>query len=401
MAERATIPIPLPNKIPAVSKLRLVLVQGATESVAGVAGEYWYSPEVVNEQFISNWQGKGEFDADLHMLHDTHNGPSWIINTLADQAVSLKYKILLTSESDADVPYEADWGPNYKVSEVYLSKEKKWVAVETLFKSSAVHIWWSAPNSPKLRQEGISWFYNEITVTESIYHTYYMTNGFTGGYMGIQDTSPKQVIFSIWDNVSDSESKDDQTDEFSKGEGVTVKRFSGEGTGGQSFFPYEWSVGKTYQLMVNVRPDKQPSDKVIFTGWFRIPEKKIWRMLASFQVRSRAASKKLESPYSFLEDYQGTGKRRQGLWGPAWFKSDNGSWVQATHGNGTTTGKDSNNRAIFLSEDKKQLGMITGGPALKDTSLGPYDVTKSPIPSVLTLNPLPSGDGSPAIAHDQ
>ena len=41
--------------------------------------------------------------------------------------------------------------------------------------------------------------------------------------------------------------------------------------------------------------------------------------------------------------------------------------------------------------------MMTGGPALDDSSLGTYHVVQSPIPSVLTCNPLPSGDDSPAL----
>ena len=77
-------------------------------------------------------------------------------------------------------------------------------------------------------------------------------------------------------------------------------------------------------------------------------------------------------------------------------KSDSGPWVQATHGNGTTTEPSANNRNVFLSDDKKHLGMTSGGPALSDLSLGPYDVQPSPIPSVLTLNPLPDHDGAPA-----
>ena len=182
------------------------------------------------------------------------------------------------------------------------------------------------------------------------------------------------------------------------GQDVTVRRFGGEGTGAQSFLAYDWKVGETYQLIVNVRPDAQSSDRAVFTGFFRIPELNIWRMLASFQVRPQAKSKKLEGIYSFIEDWVGNGWQREGLWGPAWIKSDNGPWVQATHGNGTTTGKNDNNRAVFLSEDKRRLGMTTGGPALpaNKLSLGPYDVVASPIPSVLTLNPLPDHDGAPA-----
>lgn len=367
-----------------VSKLRLVVVG---ENYADVAGEYSISDETLRDKNI--W-----IKNDSRLMFYT--GSNWVVT-----AMQYKQDIkdgatggFAGSKSNADVPYEADWAPNYKVSEVYLSEEGKWVAVETVFRSPSVHIWWSSPQCPQVQQDGVTWFYNEITVTETADNTYYMSNGFTGGYMGIQDRSPKWVLFSIWDNPSGA--TDDQVEVLAQGEGVTVRRFGGEGTGGQSFLTYDWKVGETYQLIVNVRSDAQDSEKAIFTAWFRIPELSIWRMLASFRVRPQATSKKLEGTYSFIEDWIGNGERRQGLWGPAWFKSDTSQWVQATHGSGSTTEQDANNRAVFLSEEKKRLGMITGGPALNDRSLGPYDVVQSSVPSVLTLNPLPDGDGSPA-----
>ena len=372
-----------------VSKLRLVSVQG--DNYAAVAGEYSRSDEMVREKNI--WVTERASDNRIMF----YTGSTWAVTSIQYKQDIMQGSTgrFYATNSKVDVQaYEADWSPNYKISDVYLSDKEQWVPVEDVFRSAAVHIWWSSPKSP---QEGISWFYNEITVTESAGNTYYMTNGFTGGYMGIQDRSPKWVIFSIWDKA---DSPDDQVGVIAQGQGVTVERFGGEGTGGKSYLKYDWSVGQTYQLIVNVKPDTQSSDKVIFTGWFRIPEQNIWRMLASFRVRPKAASKKFEDTYSFLENWIRDGKRRQGLWGTAWFKSDNSSWVQATHGNGSTTEQDAINRAVFLSGDKKHLGMITGGPALNDLSLGPYDVSESPLPSVLKLNPLPNGDGCPARVQD-
>jgi len=370
-----------------VSKLRLVPVQG--ENYAAVGGEYSCSDEMVRDNNI--WVTERESDNRLMF----YSGTTWVVTS-----TQFKQEIMqgntggfYNTNSRVDVnAYYADWSPKYKISDVYLPEERRWVPVEDLFRSASVHIWWST-NSSQVYKEGISWFYNEIKVTETADNTFYMSNGFTGGYMGIQDRSPKWVIFSIWDK---SNSPDDKVGVIAQGEGVTVERFGGEGTGGKSYLKYDWNVGQTYQLIVNVKPDTESSDKAIYTGWFRIPEQNIWRMLASFRVRPQAASKSFEGTYSFLEDWVGNGKRRQGLWGSAWFKSDSSSWVQATHGSGTTTEKDANNRAVFLSDDKKHLGMITGGPALNDVSLGPYDVSESPLPPVLKLNPLPNGDGSPA-----
>ena len=146
--------------------------------------------------------------------------------------------------------------------------------------------------------------------------------------------------------------------------------------------------------MVNVRQDAEKSDKVIFTGWFRIPELNIWRLLASFQVRPKAAI--YGGLYSFLEDWAHTGRRRQGLYGPAWIKTNNGSWVQATHGRGEVIYQDGNNRNVLLTDDLRRLGITIGGPALTDRSLGPYTCDASSIPPVLAFNPLPDQDGAPA-----
>lgn len=376
-----------------VSKLRLVLVQD--DSYAN-PGDYSRTDVKVRDKNI--WV----CESNSRLMF--YAGGSWVIT-----ATQYMQEVLdgstggFVSSKDADFPYEADWGPNYNVSEVYLSAEGRWLPAPEMpdrYRSPSVHIWWSAPANSEVQREGITWFYNEIAVTETATSTYHMTNGFTGGYMGIQDRYPKWVLFSIWDKTSTDDnpnaSPDDLVKVLAKGEGVTVQRFGGEGTGGQSYFAYDWKVGHKYQLMVNVQPDAQESDKAVFTGWFRIPELNVWRLLASFQVRPKAASKKLEGIYSFLEDWSGNGHRRQGLWGPAWIKTNGGPWVQATRGSGSTTEPDANNRNVFLSPDCRQLGMTTGGPALADTSLGPYTCGASSIPSVLTLNPLPDGDGAPA-----
>lgn len=377
-----------------VSKLRLILLKG--DNYANPPGEYSRTDDKVRDKNI--WVSENN----SRMMF--YAGGSWVItSTQYMQEILDGSTGGFVTSSDADVPYQADWGPNYKVSEVYLSAKDRWVPAPEMperYRSPSVHIWWSAPANSEVQRQGITWFYNEITVTETARSTYYMTNGFTGGYMGIQDRYPKWVLFSIWDKTSTDDnpnaSPDDLVKVLAKGEGVTVRRFGGEGTGGQSYLAYDWKVGNKYQLMVNVQPDAQESDKAVFTGWFRVPELNVWRLLASFQVRPSTASKKLQNIYSFLEDWSGNGHRRQGLWGPAWIKTDGRPWVQATRGSGSTTEPDANNRNVFLSPDRRQLGMTTGGPALADTSLGPYTCSESSIPSVLTLNPLPDHDGAPA-----
>ena len=62
------------------------------------------------------------------------------------------------------------------------------------------------------------------------------------------------------------------------------------GTGLQSYLEYDWKVGDTYELIINVRQDAQDKEKAVYTAWFRLPEKSIWRMLSSLQVSGRSTS---------------------------------------------------------------------------------------------------------------
>ena len=372
-----------------VSKLRLTLVKG--QDYGNNQGDYSRTNDKVRGKNI--WVAQS-----IHRVI-FYAGNNWVItstNYLPQVLDGTATGGFASSNRAGDVPYEADWGPNYEVSEVYKTAAARWVAATEIFMSPSVHIAWSVPSNP----QGITWFYTEVTVTDTAPNTYYMTNGFYGGYMGIQDRTPKWVIFSIWDKTSTDDdpnaSPDDLVKLIAKGKDVKVERFGGEGTGGKSYLAYDWKVGQTYQLMVNVQPSSEP-DKAIFTGWFRIPESNIWRMLASFQVRPLATSKSFEGIYSFIEDWVGNGHRRQGEWGPTWIKSGSSTWVQATNGRGTTTGASANNRNLFLSTDQNRIGMTTGGPALEDTSLGPYTCLNSTLPPVLSLNSLPSNDGDPAL----
>ena len=131
----------------------------------------------------------------------------------------------------------------YQVSEVYLSN--KWVVAEQPYRSPSVHIWWSAPANPEIQREGVTWFYNEVIVKETAGSSYFMTNSFTGGYMGIQDRSPKWVLFSIWDKTSTEDdpnaSPDDLVRVLAHGEGVTVKVTRPSFLGGiPSYFEALW-----------------------------------------------------------------------------------------------------------------------------------------------------------------
>ena len=112
----------------------------------------------------------------------------------------------------------------------------------------SVHLGYKAPKGTE--------FYNELTVEESAEGTYFMACGFRMGYFGIQEQSNgrKVVIFSVWDpgGQDDPNTVEDEkrVRVLHHDPDVKVKRFGGEGTGGQSFFEYKWEVGERYRFKV-------------------------------------------------------------------------------------------------------------------------------------------------------
>ena len=204
-----------------VSKFRLIVKKG--DNYGSVAGDYSLAETTVN--------GKSIWVSESISRMTFYAGQSWVITSTAYMKDVLGGATGgFVSSNDANVPYEADWGPNFDVSEVYLTVEKKFVPATEVYGSPSVHIWWSAPKHPEVQQQGVTWFYNRVEVTVPAESTYFMTNGFTGGYMGIQDRSPKWVLFSVWNNPK---VPDGAVKELAHGEGVTVRPFGGEGKGGE------------------------------------------------------------------------------------------------------------------------------------------------------------------------
>jgi Domain of unknown function (DUF3472)/Domain of unknown function (DUF5077) len=191
----------------------------------------------------------------------------------------------------------------------------------------SVHLFYQAP-------EGVA-FYNEVTVGQSAAGTYYMACGFDLGYFGMQqlDAGKKVVLFSVWDPGKQSDPKqvdqDKQVKTLSRGEGVRVGRFGNEGTGGQSFFDFDWSVGNTYRFFVTARP---AGERTEFAGFFYLPEKKAWKHLVTFSTISQGRG--LRGYYSFIEDFRRNGvsatEARRARFGNGWIRSKDGQWMALT-----------------------------------------------------------------------
>jgi hypothetical protein len=173
-------------------------------------------------------------------------------------------------------------------------------------------------------------FYNEVTIDKSALGTYFMVCGWNKGYFGLQEQGRgrKVLIFSVWDsgqNDPQAVAETERTKLVYKDEKVRTGRFGGEGTGGQSFFDYDWKIGQTYRFLVTSKVDGRRTE---YTGYFYVPEDKTWKHLVTFSTIT--GGKQLGGYYSFVEDFKrdrvSTTHVRHARFGNAWVRAVNGDW---------------------------------------------------------------------------
>ncbi len=157
-----------------------------------------------------------------------------------------------------------------------------------------------------------------------------MVCGWTKGYFGLQEQGRgrKVVIFSVWDsgqNDPQAVAEGERTKLVFKDEKVRTGRFGGEGTGGQSFFDYDWKVGETYRFLVTSNVDGQRTE---YGGYFYVPKDKAWKHLVTFSTVT--GGKNLSGYYSFVEDFKrdrvSTTHVRRARFGNGWVRAVNGEW---------------------------------------------------------------------------
>lgn len=182
----------------------------------------------------------------------------------------------------------------------------------------SVHMGYTVPANTE-------YFYNEVMVPvgEDKIGSYFMSNGFNGGYFGIQVNSPteRRVLFSIWD--ADNGAK---TTLVRKGPNVVDNGFGGEGTGGQSYLLYNWVAGNTYRFITRALPDG--SGGTDFSAWFYAPETNAWRFIATW--KRPATTTYHAGVYSFLENFIDTKGHleRSVQFNNQWARSTSGAWTE-------------------------------------------------------------------------
>ncbi len=221
-------------------------------------------------------------------------------------------------------------------------------AAEKEFRAArSVHLSYPAPDG--------QFFYNEVVVEQSVNGSYFMACGWNTGYFGIQQLDrpdDKVVLFSVWDPTKGDDpnavKKEDRVEVLYQGEGVRIKRFGGEGTGGQCMWRHDWEVGQTNRFLIGARTE---TTRTAFTAWFYTD--KGWKKLATFRTRTGGLA--LKGYYSFIEDFRRDGKSvhetRRARFGPAWVQATDGQWTALSRARFTGSG------AEWESKDNIDAGL--------------------------------------------
>jgi hypothetical protein len=188
-----------------------------------------------------------------------------------------------------------------------------------------------------------AWFYTEVSVPEIADHSpnaYYETNGFSGGYMGIQLNSEieRRVIFSIWSNYKTDDPSTIPAEYavrlIKKGKDVFTGDFGNEGSGGHSHLVFMWKPATTYKMLINAKP---AGDHTIYTAWYFAPENRQWRLVAQWD-KTKTGGKLLSGLYSFVENFGDNGQDYfTARYGHQWICTPSGNWIELTKARFTTT----------------------------------------------------------------
>lgn len=232
-------------------------------------------------------------------------------------------------------------------------------------------------------------FYNEVSVEHSAPGTYFMVCGWDKGYFGMQElgNGKKLLIFSVWDsnqNDRNSVPEEKRTKMLYKDEKTRIGRFGGEGTGGQSFFEYDWKLNTTYRFMVTSQVNGERTE---YTGYFFQPEEKTWKKLVTFSTIT--GGKPMRAFYSFVEDFKrdkvSTTKIRQAKFGNGWVRKGSGLWHQIIEARFTADSNPVEN--ISAGVDKDYFFLATGG----ESKMKEYKL-KDMIPLKVNRQSQPSED---------
>jgi hypothetical protein len=222
----------------------------------------------------------------------------------------------------------------------------------------SVHLWYPAPDA--------TLFYNEMVVEKSTGGSYFMACGWDKGYFGIQELGDgrKVILFSVWDAGDAEKSKvgaEERVECLYQAPDVKVRRFGGEGTGGQCMGQFKWTLGETNRFVVKAEVE---GEKTSYTGYVYAADKKEWKRLVTFRVRTGGTL--LRGLYSFVEDFRRDGESakevRMARYGNGWVQLANGNWLPLNQAKFTASNSSFEAKeTIDAGFDGAWFYLVTGG----------------------------------------
>lgn len=232
----------------------------------------------------------------------------------------------------------------------------------------SVHLGYPAPAAAA--------FSIEMTVRESTAGSYFMAAGWDTGYFGIQELAGgrKVIIFSVWDPTRgdnpEAVADEDRVACLFQADDVRIKRFGGEGTGGQCMGDFAWEAGQAYRFLVTAAVE---ADQTAYAGYVWQNDAEAWKHLVTF--RTRTGGRPLRGLYSFVEDFRRDGRSvhdvRRADFAHAWAKPVEGDWQPLRRARFTASG------AEWEAKDSIDAGLsgpgfflATGGNTTASRRLG-------------------------------
>lgn len=227
--------------------------------------------------------------------------------------------------------------------------------------------------------------YAEAVALKSSPGTYFCASNFNGGYIGFQEKADgnKWVIFSIWDPVARGDNpnavpEEERTALIDKGSEVRTGRFGGEGTGGQSFRDYDWSIGEKMKFMV-IRKDLNEKLKEI-SGYFFNNKTKKWELISKW--KTHRIKDELSYSVSFVEDfrrnYESAKVARAAAYGPVFAYTSENKWVETREGKFSADGTPSPSIRAEIDKKLKAFVIQTGGDTKENPDFKLWEAKKLP-----------------------
>jgi hypothetical protein len=205
-------------------------------------------------------------------------------------------------------------------------------------------------------------FFNECVVEKSTDGSYFMVCGWDTGYFGIQQLKGdrKVAIFSVWDPTTGDDPKavktEDRVEVLFERAGARIKRFGGEGTGGQCMIDFNWNIGETNFFAIRGITETNEVRKTAYTAFLRDSKSGDWKKLATFRVRTK--NEGLRGLYAFVEDFRRDTKsvadERRARYGNGWVRSKSGEWKPITKARFTAS------NAEWESKENIDAGIANG-----------------------------------------